>query len=496
MMPILKSPSKCNDDDDFVQPRPPVHRPNRLSLKKRPKQIFPLDETTAKYSQDLKKAVEGSHFEACRVGIRARNQAILNSQFGRPVTEEDLEFQPPKKLKLKAAVSVYEPDLLRMRDLMFESSPNDPPGFSKAWNEPYQETRQEKSNISIFDLADLTMTQGRTIKFLRKMKVLHSSLSCNRCDNPTMGLFDRRENDWYFRCNKRTDGVQCQNQQSIKTGTFFSQSRLNLKQLMYVMYAFTEELPNSWVEQNVGLSARTVVDWFSFLREVCMQAVEDSSNGIQIGGFGVVVEIDESKFVKRKYHRGAAVVSKDWVFGGVERGTNRCFMVVVKDRSQQTLLALIKKYIAPGSIILSDCWKGYKNLRKLLECEHYTVNHTHYFKDPFTHTHTNTIEGTWAHAKRSMPRSGIRDHLLDNYLCKFVWKRNARANSRILFFYLLDCIAQQYPLGFPATVFENVNVSTLPDNFPQDFSFLGQDETEQADMTLIDTTSPSFLPVL
>ena len=59
------------------------------------------------------------------------------------------------------------------------------------------------------------------------------------------------------------------------------------------MYVFTEELPNSWVEQNVGLSARTVVDWFSFLREVCMQAVEDSSNGIQIGGFGVVVEIDQ-----------------------------------------------------------------------------------------------------------------------------------------------------------------------------------------------------------
>jgi hypothetical protein len=65
MMPILKSPSKCNDDDDFVQPRPPVHRPNWLSLKKRPKEIFPLDETTAKYSQDLRKAVEGSHFQAC-----------------------------------------------------------------------------------------------------------------------------------------------------------------------------------------------------------------------------------------------------------------------------------------------------------------------------------------------------------------------------------------------------------------------------------------------
>ena len=121
--------------------------------------------------------MEGSHFQAFRIGIRARNQAILNSHFSRPVTEEDLEFQPPKNLKLKEPVSVYEPDLQRKRDRMFQSSPNDPPEFSKPWNEPYQEPRQEKSNISIFDLADLTMNQGKTMNFLRKMKVLHSSLS-------------------------------------------------------------------------------------------------------------------------------------------------------------------------------------------------------------------------------------------------------------------------------------------------------------------------------
>ena len=51
-------------------------------------------------------------------------------------------------------------------------------------------------------------------------------------------------------------------------------------------------------------------------------------------------------FVKRKHHRGAAAVSKDWVFGGVERGTNRCFMVVVHDRSAETQLAILQRYIS------------------------------------------------------------------------------------------------------------------------------------------------------
>ena len=38
------------------------------------------------------------------------------------------------------------------------------------------------------------------------------------------------------------------------------------------------------------------------------------------GGEGEVVKIDESKFGKRKYHRGHYVKGQ-WVFGGTERGT-------------------------------------------------------------------------------------------------------------------------------------------------------------------------------
>jgi hypothetical protein len=49
-----------------------------------------------------------------------------------------------------------------------------------------------------------------------------------------------------------------------------------------------------------------------------------------MGGEGKVVEIDESKFRKRKYHRGHYVKGQ-WVFGGIERGTGRTFLVAVHD---------------------------------------------------------------------------------------------------------------------------------------------------------------------
>ena len=43
------------------------------------------------------------------------------------------------------------------------------------------------------------------------------------------------------------------------------------------------------------------------------------SKPVKIGGEGKIVEIDESKFGKRKFHRGRRVDGV-WVFGGVERG--------------------------------------------------------------------------------------------------------------------------------------------------------------------------------
>ncbi|KCZ78735.1 hypothetical protein H311_00226 [Anncaliia algerae PRA109] len=41
-----------------------------------------------------------------------------------------------------------------------------------------------------------------------------------------------------------------------------------------------------------------------------------------IGGPGIIVEIDESKFGRRKYHRGHKVEGV-WVLGMVERTTSR-----------------------------------------------------------------------------------------------------------------------------------------------------------------------------
>ena len=159
-----------------------------------------------------------------------------------------------------------------------------------------------------------------------------------------------------------------------------------------------------------------------------------------------MVEIDESKFVKRKYNNGKARKCEDWVLGGICRETGQVFMRIVHDRKKETLISIIKEYVLPGTVILTDCWAAYNELKDLegMDYCHYTVNHSETYVDPVTGAHTNTIEGTWAHCKRSTPRLGLRSTFLDGYLCRFIWFKLTKSLGHDPFFFLLECISDQY----------------------------------------------------
>ena len=71
-----------------------------------------------------------------------------------------------------------------------------------------------------------------------------------------------------------------------------------------------------------------------------------------IGGDGIIVEIDECKLVKKKYHRGRNLAHEEkWLFGGIEKDSGKCFFEFVNKRDRETLLEIIRRRILPGSIV-------------------------------------------------------------------------------------------------------------------------------------------------
>ncbi|GFX80061.1 putative transposase-like protein [Trichonephila clavipes] len=71
-----------------------------------------------------------------------------------------------------------------------------------------------------------------------------------------------------------------------------------------------------------GFSSATLAAWRHFVHEKVLDHVELTSS--KIGGVGKVVQVDESKFGKRKFHKGRHVEGQ-WVFGGVERDSGKQF---------------------------------------------------------------------------------------------------------------------------------------------------------------------------
>jgi hypothetical protein len=46
--------------------------------------------------------------------------------------------------------------------------------------------------------------------------------------------------------------------------------------------------------------------------------------------------------------------NRQWIFGGIERESKKCFLEPVANRSSKTLMEIIRRRIRPGSRIISD----------------------------------------------------------------------------------------------------------------------------------------------
>lgn len=242
-------------------------------------------------------------------------------------------------------------------------------------------------------------------------------------------------------CKDRAEGKkwQCQTQAkgkrhriecTIRVDSWFEHSNLSLAEMMEITYWWTRDVAQTQMRHEMELSGNTSVDWYNYCREICELTLLDSKE--KVGGVGKTVQIDESKFGKRKYHRGHHVEGQ-WVFGGIEDGSRKCFLVAVEKRDEATLLPIIKQHVLPGTTIVSDCWKGYINLDKN-GFIHKTVNHSKEFVNS-EGEHTNRIEGHWRQAKSKLPAFGVRKHLFSSYLAEFIWRYKHKDDDLFVVFW-------------------------------------------------------------
>lgn len=233
---------------------------------------------------------------------------------------------------------------------------------------------------------------------------------------PKDGSSVKQISHFQYKCKKKS----CRKIYSSYGDSPLKKCRIDMNDFLYLLYLWTCKVSFTSALLITGHSSKTVSKIYRF----CVESVSIDLNLVsnQIGGPGIIVQLDESKFGKRKYNRGHSVEGV-WVFGGVDITPARnVFAVVVESRDMQTLNALCLQYVKPGSIVVTDGWRGYAEFKRNEDFSHKSVNHSIEFVNAEGY-HTNNIEGTWSGMKSVIkPRMRIRS-LMQGKLFEFIWRR-------------------------------------------------------------------------
>lgn len=297
-------------------------------------------------------------------------------------------------------------------------------------------------SLKRLDLFEIANNQETLIQWMWSVSLLQRNFLCNICDKAYV-LTKHNENvDGYrfkcygHKCNKST--------LSIRKNSFFFNSKLPLKKLIFLLYEWSRDTSVIEVAYEYSISERVVIDWFRFVRDIIIEKMILYTRDQKIGGVGQIVEIDETCVARRKYQVGR-IVPTVWMLGGIVRSRDfSMFLEVVPCRTAEVLNEVILKYVELGTTIITDGWGGYLHLEDI-GFTHEVVNHSENFVDPEDSSiHTQRIESRWSAFKRWLRGKGTnyKPHL-DEYLVEYLYRK---IYPRIFGSLLVD-ITVQYPLN-------------------------------------------------
>ena len=144
----------------------------------------------------------------------------------------------------------------------------------------------------------------------------------------------KQENTVYWICTRRVKGKKCNSPiVSIRKGTFCDNSKLPIQSIVRIVWNFVHHLSVEQCKSYVAISTNTnhtVTESYVDCRAICNSWIRDSKNAPKLGGFGKVVEMDESYFPGQpKYMRGRRLGTsweddEKWTFGLTERDGIDC----------------------------------------------------------------------------------------------------------------------------------------------------------------------------
>ena len=154
--------------------------------------------------------------------------------------------------------------------------------------------------MSYWDLTKALTDVPAAIRWCRDRKLLAREMACEACWRECREV----KRPWYLEgvC-WRFPRKGCQKLYLLRHNNYFSNSKLSLEKILRTLHMRSTK--TQLCDMMKELKIASEVDLYNFCRDVCVQYCVD--NPAVIGGPGLMVQIDKSKFRKSKYKRGRYV---------------------------------------------------------------------------------------------------------------------------------------------------------------------------------------------
>ncbi|MGB3470371.1 MAG: IS1595 family transposase [Erythrobacter sp.] len=219
----------------------------------------------------------------------------------------------------------------------------------------------------------------------------------------------------------------CRRQLSPTSETPFFRNNLPLLTIFYAMLLFCNSssgIRSPFLRKHLGLGTVSAHRLANSIR-LHMASQQPPE---MVGGPGKIVSIDEV-YLKHFSGTGSGLAGK--IVLGIEcDGKFQCGFI--SNRKTETLEDVIKKYVRPQSVIMTDQWVGYRRLNTL-GYDHKSVNHRsgEFFRENVT---TARIDTVWASLRRTFR---LYRHMRAKnawlYLAEATFRYNHRLDLRAAF---------------------------------------------------------------
>ena len=235
----------------------------------------------------------------------------------------------------------------------------------------------------------------------------------------------------------------CRKRTSVTAGTIFDKTRFPLTMWFHVMWHVVSQkngVSALGLKRSLGFgSYQTSWAWLHKLRRAMVKQGRD-----MIGGPGIVVEVDETFIggVKTAATKGRSPYGKAIVMIACEaheRGAGRVRLARVPNTTADTLHEFITDNVKRGSIISTDAYGGYSEIRHY-GYSHKVTNMSALDADPahVTMPNAHRVASLLKRWLLGTHQGGMSREQLDYYCDEFVFRFNRRSSrSRGLLFYRL-----------------------------------------------------------